>query len=215
MINLNKIYYYRFQKIDQKNKIAVWNEISKYIYNLLGKPKKILDPCAGSCEFLNSLEKAECWGVDIQNSILINKKSHINAIVSDIFEADLPKNYFNAIFISNFLEHLNSHEQLSIFIRKMRDCLAESGKICILGPNFKYSYKEYFDCFDHKLMLTHHSLAELLYSENLTINKIYNKFLPYSFRSKLPASRLFTKLYLQMPYLWKIFGKQFLIIAEK
>lgn len=215
MINLGKIYHYRFKEIEQENKNLVWNEISEFIYNLLNKPKKILDPCAGSCEFLNPLEKTECWGVDIQNIILTKKKQHINAIVGDIFKVDIPQKYFDAIFISNFLEHLNSHEELLTFIQKMRNCLIESGKICILGPNFKYTYKKYFDYIDHKLILTHCSVAELLYSENFKIKKIYDKFLPYSFQSKLPASRLLTKLYLKMPYIWKMLGKQFLIVAEK
>lgn len=42
-----------------------------------------------------------------------------------------------------------------------------------------------------------------------------SKFLPYSFRRRLPVTVPFVRLYLRVPWLWRFFGKQFLSLAEE
>ena len=42
-----------------------------------------------------------------------------------------------------------------------------------------------------------------------------SRFLPYSFRSRLPANARTTRLYLSAPALWRVLGKQFLVIARR
>ena len=43
--------------------------------------------------------------------------------------------------------------------------------------------------------------------------EVVPRFLPFSFRSRLPASPALTRLYLRTPVLWRLQGKQFLILA--
>ncbi len=47
------------------------------------------------------------------------------------------------------------------------------------------------------------------------IKKVIPRFLPYTTKSRLPKHPLLIKIYLRIPLLWRIFGKQSLIIAEK
>jgi hypothetical protein len=84
-----------------------------------------------------------------------------------------------------------------------------------MGPNFKYCSADYYDCADHRLALTHVSVEEFLFASEFQIEKIFPRLLPYSFRSKLPASPALVKLYLNIPILWRFWGKQFLILARK
>jgi SAM-dependent methyltransferase len=128
---------------------------------------------------------------------------------------DLPSGYFAAVFISNFLEHLNSHEEIHILLKNMYNSLRKGGRIAVIGPNFKYCFKEYFDFADHKIILTHLSLEEHIYSAGFNIIKVIPRFLPVSFRGRLPINKLIVRTYLSTPFFWKLFGKQFLIIAEK
>ena len=123
--------------------------------------------------------------------------------------------YYDLIFVSNFLEHLENSEVAFVLIEKLKNALSSDGKLIIMGPNFKYCVKEYFDCSDHKLILTEVSLSEILFSAGFNKIKIWPKFLPYSFRGKLPVNRLLVRIYLNLPFVWKIFGKQFLVIATK
>jgi hypothetical protein len=45
------------------------------------------------------------------------------------------------------------------------------------------------------------------------VTDVIPRFLPYSFRSRLPASRQLVALYLRMPILWRLQGKQFLVLG--
>ena len=38
------------------------------------------------------------------------------------------------------------------------------GTLAVLGPNFRYCHREYFDCADHNLALTHVAVAEHLHA---------------------------------------------------
>jgi hypothetical protein len=84
-----------------------------------------------------------------------------------------------------------------------------------MGPNFRYCAGEYFDCADHTVILTHVSMAEHLYAAGFDITTVIPRFLPYSFRGLLPPSPALTSAYLRTPALWRLLGKQFLLLARK
>lgn len=210
-----RIYEYRFNKINPEAKKAVWKEISQWIFKSLGSPQIILDPAAGSLEFLESVPAAEKWAVDLRTPQADTMASNLRFIKGNIWDIDLPENYFEGIFISNFLEHLNSVEEVNQILVKLRRSLKEGRSIAIMGPNYKFCSREYFDCADHRLILTHTSVEEHLFAAQFHLEKVYSKFLPYSFRSNLPASPLLTRIYLNLPLAWKFLGKQFLVIAKK
>ena len=214
-MNLEKIYAFRFQGISPEKKAAVWGPITRHIQSFMPKADIILDPCAGRCEFINHVQAKEVWAVDREESFLRSAIPGVKTVAGDIFHAPLPENHFGGIFVSNFLEHLESAEQAATFLRRMRTLLSPGGRLVIMGPNFKYCGPEYFDCIDHRLILTERSVAELLFSEDFELVKSHARYLPYSFRSRLPASEALTGLYLKFPFAWKFLGKQFLLAAQK
>ncbi len=213
-MNLQKIYEYRFRKVDQKVRQAAWFPIAAKVHELMGAPKNILDPCAGRCEFLNALPGVERSAVDLEDHALFRDPA-IKMIFGDIFDVKLTENKFDGIFVSNFLEHLANPEQISTFLGKMKTVLAPGGCIAIMGPNFKYCSNEYFDCADHVLALTEVSVEEHLIGAGFEIVKTYPRFLPYSFRGYLPPMPALIGMYLNLPMFWPLLGKQFLIIAKK
>ena len=97
----------------------------------------------------------------------------------------------------------------------MYDTIKPGGRIAVIGPNFKYAYKEYFDFADHTVVLSELGVEEHLYGAGFEMLKTYPRFLPLSFRGKLPVHKFLVQLYLKMPFVWSFFGKQFLLIAEK
>ena len=213
-LNYERLYEYRFREVDQQSKQDVWMEIAAYVYGRLGRPNRVLDPCAGRCEFLNAIECTERWSIDqVDNAPF--RGAGIHAITSDVFDADLPVGHFDGVFVSNFLEHLLSQEDVARFLDKMASCMKSGGRIAVVGPNFKYASKEYFDCADHTLALSHVAVAEHLYAAGFTIEDIAPRFLPFSFRGLLPPSPILTRYYLRMPPAWRLIGKQFLLVASK
>jgi hypothetical protein len=84
----------------------------------------------------------------------------------------------------------------------------------VIQPNFKYSYKEYYDFIDHKLPITHLSLKELLETIGFRIDTLIPRFLPFSTKGR-PASPTLLKIYLKFPILWNFLGGQLFVKATK
>jgi ubiquinone/menaquinone biosynthesis C-methylase UbiE len=218
-MNHSRVYEYRFQNVDLNKKQIVWKELSQWLYNnYLNRPSKILDSAGGMCEFINLVPSEEKWAIDIEEDFIKKYASKdIKIIIGSNLNVELPNNYFNGIFISNFLEHLNSQGDVTRLLDKMYNSMAEKGRIAIMGPNFKYAFQEYFDFADHTLALSELGIAEYLYGSGFKIVKIIPRFFPLSFRSGsiLPVNSFLIKTYLNLSFAWKIFGKQFLVIGEK
>jgi SAM-dependent methyltransferase len=214
-VNFQRLYEYRFRDVDQEARAGVWREIAAFVHERLGAPERVLDPAAGRGEFINAVPARERWAVDQVAYTEGTYAPQVRSIVSDIFEAELPDEHFDGVFVSNFLEHLLAQEAVATFLEHMYRATAPGGRIAIMGPNFRYCAKEYFDMADHTLVFTHRSIAEHLYAAGFEPERIEPRFLPYSFTGHLPASGALTRAYLRAPLAWRILGKQFLVIGRR
>jgi len=93
--------------------------------------------------------------------------------------------------------------------------LRPGAKLLVLMPNIHYAYREYWDAFDHYLPLSHLSLSEALQLAGFSIQTVRPRFLPYTFKSRLPQSGFLLRLYLRLPPLHLIFGRQMFLVAAK
>jgi hypothetical protein len=84
-----------------------------------------------------------------------------------------------------------------------------------MGPNIKYAYREYLDYYDHTLPLSDVSVSEGLRQRGFEIDRVIPRFLPYTMNNSIPTSDTLVRIYLLMPLVWRIFGKQFLVVAKK
>jgi hypothetical protein len=214
-VNYQRLYEYRFRDVDQAARRAVWREIAPYVHEQLGRPDRVLDPAAGRGEFINAVPAADRWAVDQVAYAEGTYEPNVRAIVSDVFKAELPLGYFGGVFVSNFLEHLLTQEAVAAFLRRMHAAMADAGRIAIMGPNFRYCSREYFDMADHTLALTHRAITEHVYAAGFEPVRVEPRFLPYSFTGRLPASPGLTRRYLRTPLAWKLLGKQFLVVARR
>ena len=214
-MNYQRLYEYRFRGIPQAGRAEVWEEIADHVHGELGRPKCVLDPADGRGEFINAVPAPERWAVDEVAYAEGTFDEGVRVQVSDIFEADLPEAHFDGVFVSNFLEHLFSQESVATFLEGMLRVTAPGGRIAVMGPNFRYCADEYFDCADHTLALTHVAVEEHLYAAGYRIVRVVPRYLPYSFRGRLPASRSLTRAYLRAPLAWRLVGKQFLVVGER
>lgn len=215
-MDLDRIYAYRFSGVDHAKRDMVWQEIARFMHHKLGRPERVLDPAAGMCEFINNVPSKERWAVDMNGPFLqTHAQVGITQVVANTLTADLPKDHFDGVFVSNFLEHLNSQEEVATFLTKMHGHLRKGGRIAIIGPNFKYVFREYFDFADHTVILSELGVAEHLYGAGFEVEVIHPRFLPLSFRGRLPVNRFLVRTYLAMPWAWRFFGKQFLLIGRK
>jgi SAM-dependent methyltransferase len=214
-VDHQKLYEYRFRDVDQNDRQRVWNIIAAHVYERMGRPQKVVDPAAGRCEFINAIAAQERWVVDAVNYAEAYRVPEVKVVVANALDVELPASHFDGVFVSNFLEHLDTPEEVHRFLLRMRACLEPGGRIAIMGPNFKYCAPVYFDCADHVLALSHVSIEEHLYAAGYEILRTVPRFLPFSFRGILPPSPALTRLYLGCPWAWPLLGKQFIVYARR
>jgi SAM-dependent methyltransferase len=213
-IDYARLYEFRFRRVLTTERLRTWTEIAGYLSRRLGHPQRVLDAAAGNGELINAFPAAERWAVDMINFEGVYGDQDVKRVIGNVLEVDLPPGHFDAIFVSNLLEHFPSQEVVGRFLQRMRSLLVPGGKIIILGPNFRYCMSSYFDCADHTLALTHKSVEEHLYAAGFQIASVDAKFLPFSFVGRLPTNRLLVRAYLRFPVAWRMLGKQFLVIGR-
>jgi hypothetical protein len=214
-VNYKRLYEYRFRAVDQRRRDEVWAVLAPVMHERLGRPERVLDPAAGRCEFINAVPATERWAVDAVAFPEGIARDGTRLIVAEIMSADLPPEYFGGVFVSNFLEHLPSQQGVAAFLEKMHACMAPGGRIAVIGPNFRYCAREYFDFADHNVILTDRAVGEHLYAAGFEIKSVDGRFLPYSFTARLPSHPVLVDAYLRFPPAWRILGKQFLAVAER
>jgi SAM-dependent methyltransferase len=214
-VDYQRLYDYRFRNVAQNRRDDVWAAVAPMLYEQLKRPERVLDPAAGRCEFINAVPSTERWAVDAVAYGEGVAREGTRLIISEIMEADLPREYFEGVFVSNFLEHLPTQEAVADFLERMHDCITPGGRIAIMGPNFRYCPEEYFDYADHTLILTERGVEEHLYAAGFEIVSVSPRFLPYTFSGRLPSHPALVRAYLRLPIAWRILGKQFLVIAER
>jgi len=210
------LYTIRFSKEELDKKQKVWEVLCKHFFQrFISSEARILDLASGYCEFINNVECAEKYAIDMDPECLKWAKADVHTIRQSCTDLlNFPDNFFDLVFASNIFEHLKSKDEVESVIRQVRRILTPKGHILILSPNIRYCYKEYWDFFDHRIALSHVSIRETLMKNGFNIVKIVPKFLPYTIKSSLPSARVFVRLYLMLPLLWRIFGKQMLIYGE-
>jgi len=213
-IDYERLYDFRFRDVAQSDREEAWHEISSWLSRALGTPQRVLDPAAGRGEFIRTVPAAERWAVDQVDQRTSAWDPEIRFTVGDTRTVELPREYFDAVFVSNLLEHFTSQDDVADFLTRLRHLLRPGGRIAVLGPNFKYCARHYFDCADHTLALSHIAVAEHLYAAGYELERVIPKFLPFSFRGRTPSHPLLVRAYLHFPPAWRLLGRQFLLIAR-
>jgi ubiquinone/menaquinone biosynthesis C-methylase UbiE len=213
-INYERLYSYRHRRVNQAARESVWEQIGPFIYDAMGRPSRVLDPAAGRGEFINAIAADERWLVDAVDYPEARRDPSVRVIIGDARVFEFPDAYFGGIFVSNLLEHFSTQDQVADFLGRMRAATEPGGRIVVMGPNFRYCARNYFDCADHTLALTHVAVEEHLYAAGFEVLRVVPRFLPFSFNNHLPPSPWLTRLYLRVPLLWRVLGKQFLLIGQ-
>ena len=84
-----------------------------------------------------------------------------------------------------------------------------------MGPNIKYLPGQYWDVFDHHTPLSETSLTEALEAEGYRVDQVTPRFLPPTLVNSPEYPMWVLRLYLALPWLWWIKGRQFFVVASK
>jgi ubiquinone/menaquinone biosynthesis C-methylase UbiE len=216
-MQLSAIYERRFVEstgLEKRNR--VWRTLcSSFFDTLIGSNQDVLDLACGYGEFINNVSAKSKTAIDLNPDAERHLSSGVRFVCCPALEPTLADETQDVVFASNFLEHLRDKNELVLLLAQVRRVLRNEGRFIVMGPNIKYAYKEYWDFFDHHLPLSHLSLVEGLEASSFRVVRTIPRFLPFTMVGKMPTFDWMIKLYLKIPLVWAILGKQFLIVAEK
>jgi SAM-dependent methyltransferase len=215
---LDRLYANRFSAADRETKRRVWGVIcNAFLQRYIAPDAVVLDLGAGYCEFLNSIQAGRKLAVDLNPDTLAAAGPDVEVlpIPFDRLAGALPSSSVDVVFASNVFEHLRSPDSLLEILEVVHDLLRPGGRLLILQPNVRCVGAAFWDFVDHTLPLTEKGMVEAIHLSGFTITESRARFLPYTFKSRLPAWSWLVRLYLHCRPAQHLLGKQMFIVARR
>lgn len=215
MQDMRTLYRLRFSPSERAAKDRVWAVLCEDFFSRFVTPDdRVLDVAAGYCEFINHIRCKEKWAIDMNPDAREFANSNVRVVLGSCLDmSSLPTEYFDVAFVSNFFEHLDTKNEIDRVLQQINNALRRGGKLLVLQPNIRYLGARYWDFYDHLIPLTHLSLGEALAKNGFVIKLLIPKFLPYTFKSRIPKVPALVRAYLRfLPAQW-VLGKQTFALA--
>jgi len=217
MTDIQKLYADRFANTGLEKRDRVWKVLCERFFDPLIDPDStVLDLGCGYGEFINNVRCSHKLALDVNPDAAAHLDPSVKFYRKSLTDlAEIASDTVDTVFTSNVLEHLANKQECSEVLRGVLRILKPRGQFILLGPNVKYAYREYWDFYDHHLPLSDLSIAEGLRQAGFAVMRVVPRFLPFTMNNSVPTADFLVRLYLAMPIAWRLFGKQFLVIATK
>jgi SAM-dependent methyltransferase len=212
---LQRLYSSRFDS-DADYRQRVWKILASFFSQYIKSDATVLDLGCGYGGLINNVDCRKKLAMDLNPGVRGHLNPDVTFIEQDSSEKwNIEEGTLDVVFSSNFFEHIRSKQDLSATIAEAARCMRPGGRLIAIGPNIRFVGNRYWDFWDHHLPLTEASLTELVEIHHLQVERAVDRFLPYSMVNQRQAPSALVSLYLRLPLLWKVFGKQFLVVATK
>lgn len=214
--SLRNGYRIRFTKMEQYRR-AVWKILcDQYFSRFISPQAQVLDLGSGWGEFINQITATKRFAMDLNPDTQRHLMADIQFIHQDCSHPwQIPSHSLDVVFSSNFIEHLPDKAHVERTVAEAYRCLKHAGLIILFGPNIKFVPGAYWDFWDHYIPLTELSVSEMLKLRGFDILYCIPRFMPYSMSTGKNPPLWLVKLYLKLPIVWPLFGRQFLVIGKK
>jgi SAM-dependent methyltransferase len=213
---VGRIYDRRFSDPEARAKANVWREIARYLQRFIPPDGVVLDLACDRGDFIRNIEAREKWASDVRD-VSASLPAGVRFVMSDglVIDERVPKGHFDVVFMSNYLEHLESGDAVIAQLGAAARILKQGGRVVILQPNIRLAGAAYWDFIDHKVALTERSLKEAADLAGFETLRLVTRFLPYTTKSRLPQSPMLVRAYLTLPPIWRLLGKQTLLVGAR
>ena len=208
------LYDARFSEREISAKDAVWREIVRYLERWIDPTQPVLDVACDRGHFVRWVSGSERWATDIRD-VSRDLPPDVRFVRAPGLElADhVPSGYFGSVFMSNYLEHLESGDAVIEQLRVAAQLLRPGGHLIVLQPNMRLVGPRYWDFIDHRVALTERSLLEAAELAHLRSVELITRFLPYSTKGRLPTAPALVRAYLRFRPAWWLMGRQTLYVG--
>ena len=217
MHRLSELYRARFSEADRLRKDRVWRVLcERFFQRYVSAGDTVLDIGCGYGEFSRHIRAARKLAVDVNPDARDDLPAEVEFHRGDATDLSfLPASSVDVCFSSNFFEHLASKDALDLVLGECLRVLKPGGRYVSMQPNIRYAAGEYWDYYDHVLPLSHRSCAEAFLKAGYEIDEVIDRFVPFSTASRLPQAPWIVGLYLACRPAWRVFGRQFVVVARK
>jgi SAM-dependent methyltransferase len=215
---LERIYSHRFTEADRARKARVCRIICEdFLARYVPREGTVLDIGAGYCEFVNHIAARRRIAVDLNPDTVRAAAPGVEVLsipLEGLGDALEPSSV-DLVFASNVFEHVRGVDPLLEIFDALREALKPGGRMLIMQPNVRLLGGRFWDFVDHTLPLTELGMAEALELTGFDVLECRARFLPYTFKSRLPAWPWLVRLYLRLPPAQWLFGKQMFVVAGR
>lgn len=205
--------YFKTRYSPHPGRERVWKAICEYLQKFIPVSSTVADIGAGYGDFINQIRAKAKYAIDTNSEAARCYAQDVQFVhASRIEDVDLSAKSIDVVMLSNLLEHL-SPEQCTALFDRIDNVLNAAGKVIVVQPNYIYCFRHYWDDFTHVRAFSHISLRDFLLSRGYKIIALERRFLPFSFKSRLPKSYFVTKLYLAS--FWRPLAAQMLVVAQR
>jgi SAM-dependent methyltransferase len=214
-MRLSRLYAVRFDAHEKVRKARVWRVLCRtFFQRYIRESDTVLDLGAGYCEFINHVACRRKIAFDMSDDVSRHAGPGVEVISGMATDLGaVADGSIDVVFASNFFEHLPTKQDLLKTLGGIRRILRPGGRLLILQPNIRYAGGAYWDFFDHHLPLTERSLVEALELVGLRPVEVRARFLPLTTKSAIPQHPALVWLYLKLPLVHRVMGRQSWIVA--
>ena len=213
---LPELYEARFDEREVSAKDAVWREIVRFLQRYVDRDTPLLDVACDRGHFVRFAEGSERWATDVRDvsGDLPPDVHFVQGSGLDLTSL-VPTEHFGTVFMSNYLEHLESSDAVIEQLTVARQLIRPGGRVIVLQPNIRLVGPRYWDFIDHRVALTERSLLEAAELAGLRTVDLITRFLPYSTKGRLPSHPYLVRAYLAFRPAWWLMGRQTLYVGER
>lgn len=213
---LTRLYQNRFSAEDRQRKDKIWRALcTHYFQQFVAPSDTVLDVACGQGEFIRHIQCAHKVAVDLNPEVQHILPPQIRFIVSSARDLSaIASGSVDVCFISNFFEHLETKTQMDEVLQEVKRVLRPGGRFVNMQPNIRFEPGRYWDFYDHVLPLSDRSAVEALEKNGFEVEIVVPRFVPFTTKSVLPQHPLLVRAYLAMPWVWKVLGGQFVVVAR-
>ncbi len=192
---------------------VLWRSLFQFYFRRwIGQDDCVLELGAGYGHFINNVTARRRIALDVwpemPSFLSAGVEGHVGPVTGLSFLDDASVDF---AFASNLFEHITQDDLASV-LHQLESKLSPRGMLCLVQPNYRYAYREYFDDYTHITVYSHLTMCDFLRACRYEIVACQPRFMPLTVKSRLRISPALIWLYLNSPV--KPMGKQMLIVAR-
>jgi ubiquinone/menaquinone biosynthesis C-methylase UbiE len=193
---------------------VVWSTLCAEVFQeLVPENGVVVDLGAARGDFINNIAARRRVAVDVWSGMGEHVEPGVETHVGRAGDLGfLEEHSVDVVFASNLIEHLEISE-IDEVLGEVKRVLVDGGKLILVQPNYRTSYKRYFDDYTHVSVWSDVSLPDFLVSRGFEIEQLKARFLPLTVKSRLPVHPLLIRFYLKSPI--KPLAGQMLVVARR